>query len=86
MGDARDNWPVPRYLSRFVEAHRMDNAENTMSSVDAVRCFYLARVLERKGEVEAARRWNEQAHRWVESVTPECASTMLPGSDAGTRT
>jgi hypothetical protein len=48
----------------------MDSEQDTISPVDAVRCFYLARVLEQKGEVAAAHRWDEQGRRWIQKQTP----------------
>ena len=35
------------------------------AALDAVRCLYLARVAEREGHAEAARRWKELADTWL---------------------
>jgi hypothetical protein len=40
------------------------------SAIDAVRCLYLARVAERKGQPEAARRWRELAEDWLKRLQP----------------
>jgi hypothetical protein len=36
------------------------------SSVDAVRCLYLARVAERAGRYQAAQRWYAKASEWLD--------------------
>ena len=43
----------------------MDDDIQVTSAVDAVRCLYLAREAQRRGEHEAARRWREQAAPWL---------------------
>jgi uncharacterized membrane-anchored protein len=43
----------------------MDDDVNVSSAVDALRCLYLAREAERRGEHEAARRWQEKAGPWL---------------------
>jgi hypothetical protein len=47
----------------------MDSDQHALSAVDAVRCFYLARTLEKRGETEAAERWNEKWRRWAREQT-----------------
>jgi hypothetical protein len=46
----------------------MDEELKILSAVDAIRCLYLARAFERKGDVEAARRWEAAAQQWMKSL------------------
>ncbi len=50
-----------------------DSMQDTLaanSATDAVRCLYLARMVERLGHSKAARRWYEKAGRWLERIDP----------------
>ncbi len=52
------------------ESHPMSSNPQLGSSVDAVRCLYLARAAERAGHHEAARRWNAKAAEWIDKNLP----------------
>ncbi len=43
----------------------MHDSPQATSAVDAVRCLYPARIAEREGHEEAARRWKEMAEDWL---------------------
>jgi hypothetical protein len=44
----------------------MDDRFEIYSAVDAVRCLYLARVAQREGHEEAARRLHANSVEWVD--------------------
>ena len=48
----------------------MSSNPEVRSTVDAVRCLYLARVTERAGHHEAARRWRAKAAEWLDKNLP----------------
>ena len=43
----------------------MDDDIQVTSAVDAVRCLYLARETQQRGEHEAAQRWRDRAAPWL---------------------
>jgi hypothetical protein len=48
----------------------MSTNEEICTAVDAIRCVYLARMACRRGNAEAARRWQAKATRWLQAQGP----------------
>jgi hypothetical protein len=46
----------------------MDDDGQVSSTQDAVRCLFLAREAERRGQFEVARRWREKADTWLDRI------------------
>ena len=55
----------------------MSSNPEVRSTVDAVRCLYLARVAERAGHHEAARRWHAKAAEWIDKSLPSKSGKLL---------
>ena len=49
------------------------------SAVEAVRCLFLARLLEKRGCPEAARHWEARATRWFRKVDSGGDSAPVEG-------
>jgi hypothetical protein len=58
----------------------MNSSPQLRSAVDAVRCLYLARVTERAGHHEAARRWYAKAAAWMGENLPGKSGKLKAGS------
>jgi len=54
----------------------MSSNRKVRSSVEAVRCSYLARATERAGHHEAARRWQAKAVEWMGENPPDNNGTL----------
>ena len=48
----------------------MQDSPQVNSTIDAVRCLYLARVAKQKGYPEAAQRWQQMAEGWLNRLKP----------------
>lgn len=48
----------------------MQDSPQANSTIDAVRCLYLAKVAEQKGHADAAQRWQQIATRWLKRFEP----------------
>jgi hypothetical protein len=48
----------------------MQDSPSVNSTIDAVRCLYLAKVAEREGHPDAAQRWHQMATRWLNRLEP----------------
>ncbi len=46
----------------------IDDSTDATSADDVVRCFYLARVAQRLGHADAARRWLKKADPWLQAT------------------
>lgn len=44
----------------------MDSGFVARTTLEAVRCMFMARVMEQKGDLEAAQRWWEAAGPWMQ--------------------
>ncbi len=55
----------------------MHDSPQVNSAVDAVRCLYLARVAEQKGNQTAAQRWHQMAVQWLDRVEPNTGRLEL---------
>lgn len=42
-----------------------NTSDDNLSAVDVVRCVYLARTAARRGDADAARRWQAKADAWL---------------------
>ena len=43
----------------------MTNTDDDLSTLDVIRCIFLARMTERRGHAEAARRWQAKVDTWL---------------------
>ncbi len=48
----------------------MNDSTDAACAADVVRCLYLARVAERLGHAEAARRWLKKTEQWLGMFVP----------------
>jgi hypothetical protein len=64
------------------EGETMQDSIRVNSAIDAVRCLYLARVAEQKGHLDAARRWQEMATRWLNRLEPNTGRLQPSPGDA----
>jgi len=48
----------------------MHDSPPVNSAVEAVRCFYLAHLVEQKGYGDAAERWRRMANTWLDRLEP----------------
>ena len=48
----------------------MNNRDEPLTAVDAIRCVYLARMCRKRGDHEAARRWQAKADAWLRRQNP----------------
>jgi len=60
----------------------MQDSPQVNSATDAVRCLYLARVTEQKGQQEAARRWQQMAEGWLNRLEPAIGRSGQSPADA----
>ncbi len=42
-----------------------DYDDRDLSAIDVIRCVYLARMTEQRGQIEAARRWQAKVDGWL---------------------
>ncbi|NQU19717.1 MAG: hypothetical protein HQ567_00430 [Candidatus Nealsonbacteria bacterium] len=63
----------------------MSSNPEVCSSVDAVRCLYLARVAERAGHHWAAQRWHAKASAWLDRNLPSSQNVRPSHTQAGDR-
>jgi hypothetical protein len=45
----------------------MNENDKHLTAVDAIRCVWLAREAERRGDPQAAQRWQAKADAWLET-------------------
>lgn len=43
----------------------MTDTDETATAIDVIRCVYLARLAEQRGDDESARRWQAKADEWL---------------------
>jgi len=60
----------------------MHDTPQATSAIDAIRCFYLAHLVEQKGYPEAAQRWQNMATRWLNHLEPNTAQRRPSPADA----
>jgi len=60
----------------------MSSSREVRSAVDAVRCLYLARVTERAGHHDAARRWQRKAAEWIDRHLAGKSTRPSPASES----
>ncbi|MCR4414353.1 MAG: hypothetical protein NUV77_18190 [Thermoguttaceae bacterium] len=74
---------------QVMNENKQDEQEiEILSAVDAIRCLYLARELQRKGDLQAARRWEAAAQRWLQLMGYPAQEACPHGScprDSGTQ-
>ena len=59
----------------------MNKNDKCRTAVDAIRCVYLARMCRKRGDDEAARRWQAKADAWLRRQNPAAgpAPRVAPG-------
>ncbi len=64
----------------------MTNKDDSSSAVDVIRCVYLARMLERRGDHQSALRWQAKADMWLEKQAAETSRhRTMPVNDPARR-
>jgi len=63
----------------------MSSNPEVCSSVDAVRCLYLARVAERAGRHRTAQRWYAKASAWLDRNLLSSRNVCLTHTEAANR-
>jgi hypothetical protein len=46
------------------------HTDDSLTAVDVIRCVYLARVAEKRGDQNAAQRWQAKADAWLQESAP----------------
>ncbi len=47
-----------------------DQTTEDLTALDVIRCVYLARIAEKRGDEGAAQRWQAKADAWLEESAP----------------